>query len=518
MRQRDAAMFAERLNRLREGEHTQEDIEAFKKRLLTAADDRSAYSILQRHMFNTHKKFNVHNAKALEELPTETIRIVAQNHLTAANVPVSLSRHLLERASNLDFWKTQGLLYCLDVKLGMIVDMTCNPNIPDGLCNGAWGTIQAIDFGMENKERTVNVLWMKFDDARVGKRRRSAHESVYQGRPGLDRLWTPIHRLFESFTIDKQTHLTEIQRSQFPLRPATASTFQHCQGMTPREGAIDCSGPHLFGRHYVGLSRFTKEDDFFILDLAEDRIRVSPAVKQEMHCLRSSALVNILPQALSNSYQEYLTSITFNARSLHSYLDDIHADYRFRECDVLLVGKTRANELDNNDFYYIPGFRLLRSDAPRSTTQKQGCALYLLDNLPAHTLHTYSTDGLQIIIAQIENLANQIIVIVGLYRSPSFPLHTFFTKLAGIISRFQPSNMILMGDFNVDLLAENVPQEFTTFFRTYGFSQHVPFHTSDYGSLLDHFWTNFLPHAHHGCFETSFSDHSPVWFCIKLQQ
>lgn len=103
MRQRDAAVFAKRLNRLREGEHTSEDVEAFKKRLLTASDDNSAYSILYRHMFSTHKKINVHNAKALEELPSQTIRIVAQDRLTATNVSVSLSKHLLERASSLDF-------------------------------------------------------------------------------------------------------------------------------------------------------------------------------------------------------------------------------------------------------------------------------------------------------------------------------------------------------------------------------------------------------------------------------
>jgi hypothetical protein len=74
--------------------------------------------------------------------------------------------------------------------------------------------------------------------------------------------------------------------------------------MTLTEGAIDFSGPHLFGRHYVGLSRFTKEEDFSILDLAEDRIRISPEVKQEMHRMRSSSLVYTLPQTLTNKYPD----------------------------------------------------------------------------------------------------------------------------------------------------------------------------------------------------------------------
>jgi hypothetical protein len=213
MQQRDAAVFANRLNRLREGKHTADDIEALKKRLLAVACDKSKYSILYRYMFSSHKKINVHNGKALEELSAETIHILAVDRLTAANVPVALSRQLLVRASELDFWKTQGLLYCLEVKLSMIVDMTCNPDTPDGLCNGAWGPLQTVDFGIDNESRIVNVLWIKFNDERVGQKRRLSHAAVYQGRPDLDRLWTPVYRLSKTFTIDRRTHLTKVQRS-----------------------------------------------------------------------------------------------------------------------------------------------------------------------------------------------------------------------------------------------------------------------------------------------------------------
>lgn len=312
----------------------------------------------------------------------------------------------------------------------------------------------------------MSVLWIKFDDDRVGKRRRSSHEALYQSRPNLDRHWTSVHRLSKSFTIDKRTHLTEVHRSQFPIRPATASTFQYCQGMTLREGAIDFSGSHLFERHYVGMSRFTREEDFVILDLAEDRIKVSPAVKEEMHHLRLSAQINILPQNVSNNYPSCMTFILFNARSLHCSMDDILADYRFKEADVLLVCETRADETDSNNVYSIPGFKLLRLDAPPSPSRKQGCALYLRDNISAHTHHTLSTNGLQIIVAEIEASTrwHQRFVVLGLYRSPSFSLHSFFTHMSGFIDRFQATNMILMGDFNVDLLSENVPEQILNFF------------------------------------------------------
>jgi hypothetical protein len=95
-------------------------------------------------------------------------------------------------------------------------------------------------------------------------------------------------------------------------------------------------------------------------------------------------------------------------------------------------------------------------DASSDSCQKQGCALYVRNNFPAHKLYTFSTDGLQIIAGAIEFTGYQNVVVLALYRDPSYPLSSFLTHLADVLSRCKAANMILMGDFNVDLLAETV--------------------------------------------------------------
>lgn len=142
--------------------------------------------------------------------------------------------------------------------------------------------------------------------------------------------------------------------------------------------------------------------------------------------------------------------------------------------------------------------------------------MYVRDNFSTEVLRTVSKDGLQILAAEIEIMTHKKVIVLGLYRSPSFPLPSFLKELTEFVSMFHNNDMILIGDFNVDLLSGAVPFEFSTFFDRYGFSQHVPFHTSDYGSLLDHFWSNSSPKTEVGCFKTYYSDHSPIWVRVLL--
>jgi hypothetical protein len=90
MRQRDAAIFAGRLNRLREGNHTDEDMRAFEERRLSVASNRLSYSPLQRHMFGIHKKVDAHNRMAVGLIEGEYITIRAMDMPTSASLSQSL--------------------------------------------------------------------------------------------------------------------------------------------------------------------------------------------------------------------------------------------------------------------------------------------------------------------------------------------------------------------------------------------------------------------------------------------
>jgi hypothetical protein len=137
----------------------------------------------------------------------------------------------VQKASQMELKKTQGLPSVLELKIGMIVDMTCNPDTSDGLSNGAWGILKHVDLSMQdNEDRHVAVLWIAFENERVGKKLRSTISHLYSQRPELDASWTPIYRISKTFTIDKRTNKSEIHRTQFPVRPAIASIVHHCQG------------------------------------------------------------------------------------------------------------------------------------------------------------------------------------------------------------------------------------------------------------------------------------------------
>ena len=61
MRQKDDKEFAELLNRLREGNHTQNDIEVLKERILKIRPGQENYPINMTHLFSTNAQVNNHN-------------------------------------------------------------------------------------------------------------------------------------------------------------------------------------------------------------------------------------------------------------------------------------------------------------------------------------------------------------------------------------------------------------------------------------------------------------------------
>ena len=55
----------------------------------------------------------------------------------------------------------------LTVVVGMIVVITANVVIEDGLTNGASGVVKYIDYRMEETNRP-SIIWALFDDPRIG--------------------------------------------------------------------------------------------------------------------------------------------------------------------------------------------------------------------------------------------------------------------------------------------------------------------------------------------------------------
>ena len=88
----------------------------------------------------------------------------------------------------------------------------------------------------------------------------------------------------------------QVLRRQFPLRPAAAKTIPRCQGDSLDEAVADFPASTREHMHYVALSRVRNSSALHVLNLNENKIKVSEKVKDEMRRLRTEA--SLLPLAV----------------------------------------------------------------------------------------------------------------------------------------------------------------------------------------------------------------------------
>ena len=94
--------------------------------------------------------------------------------------------------------------------------------------------------------------------------------------------------------------------------------------------------------HYVGLSWVRNSSALHVLNLNENKIKVSEKVKDEMRRLRTEA--SLLPLAvLQNADSPETKTILFqNVRSLHLHIDDVRSDYNIQKADVNIFVETKS--------------------------------------------------------------------------------------------------------------------------------------------------------------------------------
>jgi hypothetical protein len=89
----------------------------------------------------------------------------------------------------LDETKTATLLSVLHLKIGVILVVTTNVDVPDGLYNGAWGFLRYID---PPAVSAPEILWIEFTDPQIGQHVRSTHHKLFETRPHIARVCVPI--------------------------------------------------------------------------------------------------------------------------------------------------------------------------------------------------------------------------------------------------------------------------------------------------------------------------------------
>ena len=488
MRQRDSKVFAELLNRLREGKHTESDILKLKERVV---QEDTINPLDAPHLFIQNAKVDEFNVRAHNAARGNKFQINAQDSVIGANSP-QLRDKILRQIPK-DPRKTKQLALQLCLAEGERTELVMNLRTEDGMTNGAGNVIKLVQ--VHQQDKPSGIVWVQFDHSVVGQKTRNENRHLYL--QGIEQTWTPIKPVTTQFAVGKNKTV-QVVRKQFPLRPAAAKTIHRSQGDTETKIVVNFSTkrtiPHI---HYVGLRRVTTIEGLYITGLCENKIAVHPDVKKEMERLRTSARLKLCISPLYEITGSVLKLCYLNARSVHKHIQDLCNDLNYLSADINIFAETRFSLQDTDEMYYIPGYELFRNDNSNSSNASRpygGTAVY--SKIPYLTGYPCCNNihGIELTIIKIISPVDW--TIIGIYRSPKVPVTQLCQAIAETLNSITPDdNVIILGDFNINWLVETERTPlFNLLVKDKHYKQLISTYTTDNKTLIDHIYTNIKSH------------------------
>ena len=151
MRQREEKEFAEILNRIREGNHTEVDNEVLKERILNISPQHHDYPISLTDLFSTNMAVYQHNHDVFQKSSNEKVDIKAID-IVLGDLSDDLKKRLKKQIPN-DPSKTMGLYSVCSILKEAKYDLTTNVSVLDGMTNGAECIIQPRSQGFSLRTR-----------------------------------------------------------------------------------------------------------------------------------------------------------------------------------------------------------------------------------------------------------------------------------------------------------------------------------------------------------------------------
>ena len=503
MRQRDDVAFAQLLNRLREGNHTDSDLAVLRSREVKQDNKEVAHFP---HLFCTRVDVHTHNLAILADLPASDLQDIQAIDDISGDVNSTLRETILSRIPN-DPSKTMGLQTNLILGIGLQAEICLNIDTSDGLTNGASCCIKKFDFRVPGSSR-CSIVWVQFGDVSVGQIWRTKYRHLFTD--GIPLAWTPILETSRKFSFKYfKTYL--VIRRQFPLYLSAGKTIHKAQGSTMKEAVMHFGRRKIDHIHYVGLSRVTSLSGVHISELNEAKICVSTEVEAEMDRLRSERIVEDTPPSLDTFPTSTITVCFHNCRSLQRHIDDFKHESNLLSSDIIGLAETRVWGANAGQFE-VDGFQLISATADQSA---HGLAIYCRCNVNIDQLFLGTVHHIEYCLIGISKK----LVLGFVYCPPNkatiLSISSFLSAVsATVLGYFEGSigNIVLMGDFNFD--SQKNKSLSTLFGQTLALRQLVSCITTDYDSCIDHIYSN-LSQEHmkmFGTLESYYSDHKPL-FC-----
>ena len=194
---------------------------------------------------------------------------------------------------------------------------------------------------------------------------------------------------------------------------------------------------------------------------------------------------------------------------------DLLHDEHIQCLDVLCITETHSKQSDRlvcSDIWKEKEGTVYRCD--RSGKKGGGVAMFVSNSCQHKQIHVVSQ--LELLCIEVYCPVKTLIIVI--YVPPkehilncAFRLHDVLEDVCG----YEHDRILIVGDFNENLLSENDNFYFRNVLVGTGFLQHVKVPTTDYGSLLDHVYTKNICDVTVDVQDAYYSDHDKVFCFIK---
>ena len=469
------------LNRLRKGEMEPEDIELLESRRLSKFPDLDQSKAC--HVYYDNVSVNAYNERTMDNMPGDYFTFEAECFFPRGY------NMTLKAAGTID---TTPFRKTISLKKNARVMLTFNVNIADGLINGALGSIVDFYFGREGKVQAVIVA---FDDPRVGEEHRERYKDYC--REWCSENGTPI---FKS-TLDyhgasmksSKPHGARCRVTQFPLRPAFASTGHKLQGTTIPKGSDLIAHGYTKrvpkGLYYVMLSRCSSIESLYIDDNFDiNKIQCLDSALEETERLDEKSVVSDISK---NTYEVFF----MNIRSYEKHRLDLKNDFVANRSKYICLAETWIHPGSTPESV-LEGQTVYHSSFGRG----KGCCILAMEEFArsASVCHEHH---------QITTLNLEEFQLTVVYLSKDADMDNVVVDIENLLD-LSKSQMIV-GDFNF------VPQEknvMTRFLETADLIQMISEPTHDMGKTLDHLYISSILKEKISCNVAFkyFSDHAAL--------
>ena len=479
VRQSSDPAFAELLNRLREGNQTEEDIQQIK--LLEHTDD-SGWPKDHVRLYITNDLKNKHDDRCMKRLlEDDSERRMHVFHAKDSKRDSKTGSHKVTINPDLAISKTGGLPHCLKVCIGNTVMLTYNKDQHDKLINGSIGTVVYIQSSVQNGMAS-GTIYVKFDDPDAGNSHKNARLR------GELKQCVPITVYTNKFRYGPN-HLW-VERKQFPLVLAHALTIHKSQGSTLKylTGDMDRTTktgrgktPINSGQFYTLVSRGTSSNCVKLKNFSENVIKVSDVVKTEMARMRKDCVFSWKHPLLCMTGMKVCL---FNIVSWNLHLPHFLSDkYYINLSSVLCFTETHTN---NSSSKRIENYNSSWKSIHHPTAPHGLAICFNTDRVLIRREYPTITE-IEMLPVLME-IDDEIILLVLVYRPPGGQRDVFVYQLyqqLTMLDDVERYRTILLGDFNTDqFLQENV-DAYHQLCQRYGFIQRCAYSTHIQGGILD---------------------------------